>query len=61
MTPAQGGGECITTSGTWGKGVMLSIDNRGREIHHFLDEIMIWGNNRSAEVFWCRLGRLCLM
>ncbi len=34
---------------------MLTIDNRGREMHHFLDEIMIWRNNRSAEVFWCRL------
>jgi hypothetical protein len=34
---------------------MLTIDNRGREIHHFLDEVMIWRNNRSAEVFWCRL------
>jgi hypothetical protein len=44
--------------GTWGKGGVLTIDNGSREIHHFQDEFMIRRNNRSAEVFWCRLGNL---
>jgi hypothetical protein len=42
--------------GTWGKGGMLTVDNGSREVHHFLDEFMIRRNNRSAEVFRCRLG-----
>ncbi len=46
----------LHVQGTWGKGRVLTIDNRSREIHHFLDEIMIRRNDRSAKVFWCRLG-----